>query len=215
MPSSKPTNEIPPKSLEIKQDDKFFSRLLSKESSMVEAESSFRVYYGATGAVPFMWESQPGTPKHTFSNASIPPLTPPPSHSTKSREKSAKKGRGSKLFFTVLLRMLRVRRIAHVTPASSISSSSSSLSSSSFSSSVSSVTRMSMLPRRRPFFMCSRPASALDVEVGGEEEERNGGSPTSTMCLFSSRHGCCKLGSVKSALPSVVGDRSGQHHVAA
>lgn len=62
-------------------DNNFFSRLLSKDTSM--ANPSFRVYYGsgAAGSVPFIWESQPGTPKHysLFSESSLPPLTPPPS----------------------------------------------------------------------------------------------------------------------------------------
>ncbi|KAL6126824.1 hypothetical protein ACLB2K_074869 [Fragaria x ananassa] len=50
-------------------------KLVAKETSV--ANSSCRVYYGAAaGAVPFMWESQPGTPKHTLSETSLPPLTP-------------------------------------------------------------------------------------------------------------------------------------------
>ncbi|KAE8662767.1 saposin B domain-containing family protein [Hibiscus syriacus] len=77
------------KTLEIKQDDKFFSRLLSKETSVTNP--SFRVYYGGLpGAVPFTWESQPGTPKYTFSDTSIPPLTPPPSYYSKSTTKPIK-----------------------------------------------------------------------------------------------------------------------------
>ncbi|KAK4755450.1 hypothetical protein SAY87_009207 [Trapa incisa] len=65
-------------------DGKFFSRLVSKESSSI-TNSSFRVYYaGVAGKVPFMWESQPGTPKHALfassdSFSDLPPLTPPPS----------------------------------------------------------------------------------------------------------------------------------------
>ncbi|KAJ8442653.1 hypothetical protein Cgig2_003697 [Carnegiea gigantea] len=48
-------------------------------------ETSFRVlYYGAHEVtVPFMWESQPGTPKHpifTQNDSMLPPLTPPPSY---------------------------------------------------------------------------------------------------------------------------------------
>ncbi|KAK1409289.1 hypothetical protein QVD17_35815 [Tagetes erecta] len=46
-------------------------------------ESSFRLlYYGSAsaGSVPFMWESQPGTPKHALAESSLPPLTPPPSY---------------------------------------------------------------------------------------------------------------------------------------
>ncbi|KAJ8484606.1 hypothetical protein OPV22_017091 [Ensete ventricosum] len=73
------SSELPKPCLQMKQDGKVYSRLLSKESSM--ANSSFRVYHGvASGAVPFLWESQPGTPKHTISVADLPPLTPPPSY---------------------------------------------------------------------------------------------------------------------------------------
>ncbi|ESW21865.1 hypothetical protein PHAVU_005G105700 [Phaseolus vulgaris] len=60
--------------LQIKQDDKFFSKLLSKENSM--SKPSFRMVV----AVPFVWESQPGTPKYTFFHDTFPPLTPPPSY---------------------------------------------------------------------------------------------------------------------------------------
>jgi hypothetical protein len=70
---------------------KIFPRLLSKETSL--ANSSCRVLYygGASGAVPFTWESQPGTPKHTLSDqASLPPLTPPPSYYSKSFSNSLK-----------------------------------------------------------------------------------------------------------------------------
>ncbi|KAJ6975246.1 hypothetical protein NC653_031181 [Populus alba x Populus x berolinensis] len=57
MPSD--GQQVSQQSLEIKQNDKFFTRIMSKESSM--ANSSNRVYYGgASGAVPFMWESRPG-----------------------------------------------------------------------------------------------------------------------------------------------------------
>lgn len=70
---------------QIKKDDKLFgtcSRVVSKETST--GNPSFRVLYygGVSGAVPFMWETQPGTPKHKlFSDHSTPPtLTPPPSY---------------------------------------------------------------------------------------------------------------------------------------
>lgn len=63
----------------IKQDDKFFSRLLSKESSA--SNPSFRVYYGgAPSSVPFVWETRPGTPKNPSFDDSLPPLMPPPSY---------------------------------------------------------------------------------------------------------------------------------------
>ena len=84
-------HRLPQESLQIKADGKFFSRVLSKESS--GPNSSYRVLYygGAAGAVPFMWEIQPGTPKHTLSDTSLtPPLTPPPSHHSINPSKSRK-----------------------------------------------------------------------------------------------------------------------------
>lgn len=80
------------KSFRIKHDDvSFFSRLLSRQQTTAAAATnthSFRVYYADDDvSVPFVWESQPGTPKHRFSggggeNALRPPLTPPPSFFT-------------------------------------------------------------------------------------------------------------------------------------
>ncbi|KAI3474270.1 hypothetical protein Pfo_029058 [Paulownia fortunei] len=98
MPCSSP--DIHQKSFRIKHDDdKFFTRLLSKESS--KSIPSFRVYYGdVSSAVPFMWETRPGTPKHTSSdNSHIPPLTPPPSYYTNNVNNSSKKQSRSKLLF--------------------------------------------------------------------------------------------------------------------
>ncbi|KAG7607770.1 hypothetical protein ISN44_As05g000860 [Arabidopsis suecica] len=70
-----------------KQDTATFSGKLpstkQRFSSVSAACPSFRIYYydGAAGAVPFEWESHPGTPKHPSSELpTLPPLTPPPSH---------------------------------------------------------------------------------------------------------------------------------------
>ncbi|KAF3682935.1 hypothetical protein T459_23341 [Capsicum annuum] len=67
------------KSLRIKHEDsnKFLTKLLSKENSKAAASiPPFRVYYNDVPcSVPFSWELQPGTPKHTFSQTSLlPPL---------------------------------------------------------------------------------------------------------------------------------------------
>ena len=63
---------------------KLYSKMLSKEAAATLAVPvpSFRVYYGvaSAGSVPFLWESQPGTPKSSPSAAALPPLTPPPSY---------------------------------------------------------------------------------------------------------------------------------------
>lgn len=124
-------------SFRIAQDGRFFSRLMSKESST--ANSSSRVfYYGekSVAAVPFMWEAQPGTPKHPLSETSLPPLTPPPSYY--STNKSNAKRRNYSKFSSILPRLSGSRK-SHVSPTSSSSSSwspsSSSSSSIAFSSS--------------------------------------------------------------------------------
>ncbi|RRT40492.1 hypothetical protein B296_00054025 [Ensete ventricosum] len=74
------SSDRPLSPLRIKQEGNFYARLLSKEGSL-SATPSFRVYYGvSSGSVPFVWESQPGTPKATVAAAGVPPLTPPPAH---------------------------------------------------------------------------------------------------------------------------------------
>lgn len=71
---------MPQSPLRIKQDGKFYERLLTKESSA--ASLSFRYYWAEPGAVPFVWESQPGTPKDVARMAAgaLPAITPPPSY---------------------------------------------------------------------------------------------------------------------------------------
>ncbi|XP_040380368.1 uncharacterized protein LOC102701450 [Oryza brachyantha] len=66
-----------------KEGSKLYSRMMSKEAAAAPlAVPSFRVYYGvaSAGSVPFLWESQPGTPKSSPCTAVLPPLTPPPSY---------------------------------------------------------------------------------------------------------------------------------------
>ncbi|KAL3521295.1 hypothetical protein ACH5RR_019444 [Cinchona calisaya] len=121
----------PPKFLQIKKDDKFFSRLLSKENSNNKVEASFRVLYygGNSSSIPFMWESQPGTPKHTFSDDSLlPPLTPPPSYQLATPRKKTMQNKPSKPnFLHSIFRRIYSRKSANKSaPFSSPSYSSSS-----------------------------------------------------------------------------------------
>ncbi|GAB2288212.1 hypothetical protein Dimus_022554 [Dionaea muscipula] len=211
-------HQLPQRPPEIKQNDKFFSRLLAKEQNNNRAAESpsFRVYYGtATGSVPFMWESQPGTPKHTLAGTTLPPLSPPPSYNTKSHEKSSAKRRRSqvlKLLASFFPRQPLVRRNAHVTPTSPVSVFRSSLSSSSSSSSFSSRTGKPIFlrRRRRRFLLFSRTASPFHSEMSAAEEEEDvhHGSPTPALCFSGSGRGCGRMGSVKVALRSFVGQRS-------
>ncbi|CAL9749693.1 unnamed protein product [Musa acuminata subsp. burmannicoides] len=112
------SSEICKDFIQMKQDDKFYSTLISRESS--SANPSLGVYYGdAKGAVPFLWESQPGTPKNTISNTTLPPLTPPPSSFPSPRHDGCKKSTKTSLIHTLLPKLtLKVFR----KPSSSSSS---------------------------------------------------------------------------------------------
>ncbi|XP_015973739.1 uncharacterized serine-rich protein C215.13 [Arachis duranensis] len=139
------------KSFRIKQDDKFFSRLMSKETSM--ANSSSRVFYygeSSVAAVPFVWEELPGTPKHSLSETSLlPPLTPPPSYYSKSNHnrrriirRNSSLSKSHNMFSCIFpIRFVeKSKKKTHIltSSSSSLSSPSSSPSSSSSSSSSSS-----------------------------------------------------------------------------
>lgn len=186
-----------PDQLQIKQDGKFFSRLMSKETSM--ANSSSRVYYGgASGAVPFMWESEPGTPKHPSSDTALPPLTPPPSYQSSSKSKSKQKK-------TLFSSIFSCQRKNHANSPSSSSTSTSSSTSSSLSSwssfhcSASSQSanyssnknrKLFQYRRRSANFSCSRSQSVHnfmdddnDEEEEEEKEEGLRSSPSSTLCF--------------------------------
>ncbi|KAL1213343.1 hypothetical protein V5N11_028243 [Cardamine amara subsp. amara] len=99
-----------------KQDTTIFSGKLpstkqrfSSPATAVSACPSFRIYYydGAVGAVPFEWESHPGTPKHPSSELPPPPpLTPPPSHFSFS---GGQIRRGSKMSTKKILALLPTR----------------------------------------------------------------------------------------------------------
>ncbi|PON79044.1 hypothetical protein PanWU01x14_015450 [Parasponia andersonii] len=186
-------HQLPKKSFRIKQDDKFFSRLLSKETS--QPNSSCRVYYGeAAGAVPFVWESQPGTPKHTFETTSLPPLTPPPSYST-TNNYSISKSEGSKLRPLLLLTTIfrkKPKTSGHnklsQPPSSSLSSLSSSSSSSSWSVlssnySASTIQKGRFLSwnLRIPMFDCAAAAHYNVDDHDAPPRHAVSGSPSSTL----------------------------------
>ncbi|EOY20041.1 hypothetical protein QUC31_005847 [Theobroma cacao] len=203
----------PQKGLQIKQDDKFFSRLMSKETSM--ANSSCRVYYGgASGAVPFMWESQPGTPKHPCSDTTLPPLTPPPSYHSSCKSKSMQKTSMKPTLLSFIFPRLTPRK-NHASPSSSRSSTSSS---SSFSSRSSSLHGSPSAPRnqkfqRRSYFSFSRSPVHNCID---DDDEEGLGSPTSTLCFGVKRRnlnefgGCQSMVNMKKALLSIVSHGSGQ-----
>ncbi|XP_044474019.1 uncharacterized protein LOC123202258 [Mangifera indica] len=165
-------------SIQIKEDDKFFSRLLSKETSM--ANPSFRVYYGGVAvAVPFLWESQPGTPKcNKFGEKALPPLTPPPSYYTSSpniEQKPIKKRR----FRSLSLLHIFFPKMNHKKTTNNVSFSSSSCSSSSTFSMVVPITSPLRKHRHARSKFSSR-GSSFDSRII-EDEEPAFGSPTSPL----------------------------------
>ncbi|XP_016450729.1 uncharacterized protein LOC107775505 [Nicotiana tabacum] len=157
----------------IKQDDKFFSRLLSKENT-ARGESSFRYYYcgGSSGSIPFVWESQPGTPKHKFSDTSLPPLTPPPSYQTNAHLKSLQK-QSKPNFFLSIFPKISSKRITF----------SPSLTSPSVSSSCSSSFSMSSIPITGYNPNTRNYRSRSEIEEYDHEKLQIPTSPTSTLCF--------------------------------
>ncbi|KAL1545417.1 hypothetical protein AAHA92_22146 [Salvia divinorum] len=181
------------KSFKIKpDDDKLFSKLLSRES----AKSSFRVYYGdAPSAIPFVWETRPGTPKHNSAgNYQIPPLTPPPSYYTTGGSKSAGGRSRSKLLIHSFLRRMNPKREAAVSHSSSSSFSSMSWSSSSQSSFSDPLSTPAYVSRRRRF-------SSWGSSFDDADDRRGAGFRSSRMCFGIGGGGR----SVKRALLSIVG----------
>ncbi|KAL2899964.1 Lipoyl synthase [Bienertia sinuspersici] len=169
--------------LPIKEDDEFFSKVVTKESSI--ANPSFRVYYGEISvAVPFVWEAKPGTPKHTkhdstFSNEEhqnkdyLPPLTPPPSYYLKQSQNlpsnDTKKFSSTKIFLGLFPKRMHRRQIS---------------STSSSSSSTLSCPSSSIANKRRTM---SRTGSLFDFIVNGQEDEddkeEDMKSPKSVLCF--------------------------------
>lgn len=161
----------------IKDDDKFFSRLLSKENSN-KGESSFRFYYyggsSSSSSIPFHWESEPGTPKHSFTNSTQlnPPLTPPPSYnnnqSLNSHLKSLQKLQPNKPKFYHSIFSKRITYSSSIAPPSPSSSRSSSFS-------------MSSMPLFAYSSNLTKFQSNSHVAISN--------SPTSTHRCFGSRNG--------------------------
>ncbi|KAK7305959.1 hypothetical protein VNO77_43872 [Canavalia gladiata] len=133
MGSDGSNNHSAEMSFRITKDDRFYSRLMAKEISTPNSSSRI-FYYGETSvAVPFMWEAQPGTPKHPLSESSLPPLTPPPSYFSTSKSHNAKRRNSKPKIFSTILPRFASSKKSHVSPSSSWSPSSSSSSSSSWS----------------------------------------------------------------------------------
>ncbi|KAJ6976051.1 hypothetical protein NC653_031778 [Populus alba x Populus x berolinensis] len=120
-------SKLPQKSFKLKQDDKKgSSKRVTRDVSMANL-STEDYHVGASVAVPFTWESQPGTPKIKFREKPLPPLTPPPSYFYNTPKRPAKKLSKSSLLDSIFPKRSYTRKTnLPVSPASSSSSSSSS-----------------------------------------------------------------------------------------
>ncbi|XP_010554705.1 PREDICTED: uncharacterized protein LOC104824354 [Tarenaya hassleriana] len=198
------------------------SRALTKENS--RANSSSRVYYYGGATVPFVWETCPGTPKHSlFSDPSRlplpPPLTPPPSYFSSANLSSKKRCHDKVLkirqthFLASLFHLRKNNNVkGHASqPSFSWSSTSSSVSSSSSSSWSPPVSHSKKLGFHRKNFSlpCSRSPipyvkdDGEDESEAEEEEIRSSSSWTSNLCYGSKggkRGFSSSMGSLKRAL---------------
>ncbi|KAE8717836.1 putative Structural maintenance of chromosomes protein 1 [Hibiscus syriacus] len=175
-------HEIQPdqKGLQIKQDNKFFTRLTSRETSM--ANSSSTVYYGgASVAIPFDWESHPGTPKHPSSDTTLPPLAPPPLYHSSMKSKPKPMTKKSLKPSTVLGSIFRKLIFPRKNHASLPSSSWSPFHG---SGSFSSFMNRKTIHRRRGHFscLCSRSHVHNCMDDGDDDDIRLG-SRASTLCF--------------------------------
>lgn len=120
--------EKPQSPIHIKHEGKFYARLLTKESPM--SNPSFRYYGVVPGSVPFLWETQPGTPKVAVSGITVPPITPPPSYQYQCNETNTKKKKKNKRFImrmsviAAVFRRFRIRKGKTGSSTTAVSSSS-------------------------------------------------------------------------------------------
>ncbi|CAL0317752.1 unnamed protein product [Lupinus luteus] len=152
-------------------------------------------YHGVESAsVPFVWESQPGTPKVRFREKSLPPLTPPPSYQqnvttkkpiTKAKIKNSPK---ASTFLQTIFPKRGTRKACvlspppHESPPLSYSSSSSSLS--------------SFSPRRLSYSVPSSPM----IHSRKSEEEDIYEVPGSSLCFGNARSRGCYSSMFKKVL---------------
>lgn len=169
------------KSLGIIQKNKHFTKqCLTKELSM--SNFSLEDYHGGSSvSVPFMWESEPGTPKVKLRENPLPPLTPPPSYCYTSTKRPIRKLSKSNLLQAIFPKHVSTKTSA-LPPSPPFSSSSSSSSSSSPRSSSYSVPSSPITPWKfRGGGRMSSPRLSVDSRVVDEYEDDQ---YRSTSCLF-------------------------------
>ncbi|XP_027333743.1 YLP motif-containing protein 1-like [Abrus precatorius] len=140
------------------------NRKLKRESANVPNEA----YHVESASIPFVWESQPGTPKVRFKESSLPPLTPPPSYYQNATKKPNIKAKNKNSPKATLLQTIFPMRTARKSSVPPQPGSSNFLSYSSSSSSSSSLSSSS--PRPTSYSVPSSPMTHSS-KIGEEDED--------------------------------------------
>ncbi|KAL9342757.1 hypothetical protein Peur_066082 [Populus x canadensis] len=184
------SSKRPQKSLKLKQvDKKGSSKRVTRDVSMANL-STEDYHVGASVAVPFTWESQPGTPKIKFRENPLPPLTPPPSYFYNTPKRPTKKLSKSSLLDSIFPKRSTRKTNVPVSPASSSSSSSSSSRLSSSWSATYSVpsSPMKISKSRGSYSGMSSPRQYFDsrkmmLNHDDQDHENECEYPVSTFCF--------------------------------
>ncbi|KAK6163834.1 hypothetical protein DH2020_000698 [Rehmannia glutinosa] len=187
------TEAVALKSIRTKSSEERLSsrRRLSRDRPIIIDTSLDGIYYRESSVgIPFLWESQPGTPKLVRSMESphvvLPPLTPPPSfHSTPISRNPSIKHPKTNLVPIVLLPKLNFKKKTQFIHQSSSRSSTSSSSSSPWSSSSSSPFGTPNESKQGRVLSPSRLSSDSRIE----EDEIFESPHVSTWCFCSSTDG--------------------------
>ncbi|CAK7323514.1 unnamed protein product [Dovyalis caffra] len=186
------SSNLPQKSLKLKQDDKKVTcKRVTRDVSMASL-STEDYHVGASVAVPFTWESQPGTPKIKLRENPLPPLTPPPSYFYNTPKRPTKKISKSNILDSIFPKRSTKKTSLPASPASSSSSSSfSSRLSSSWSASYSVPSSPMKVSKSRGLYneIVSSPKKYFDSRKtmlnhgDRDHEEDECESPVSTLCF--------------------------------
>ncbi|KAJ6349142.1 hypothetical protein OIU77_006680 [Salix suchowensis] len=190
------SSNLPQNSLKLNQDDKkVFSKRLARDFTVSNLNTE-DYHVGASVAVPFTWESQPGTPKIMFRENPLPPLTPPPSYSYKNPKRAAKKFSKSNILDSIFPKCSTRKANLPVSPAASSSSSSSKLSPS-WSAKCSVPSSPARVPKSRGSYhgISSRSRRYIDSRktmldhLDDQDRDNECESPVSTLCFGFGRGG--------------------------
>lgn len=213
MLTSSSSTSLPQESLKIKKDDELFSKHLTSNVSMANFFTEDNYHGGSSIAIPFIWESQPGTPKIKFHENPLPPLTPPPSYFYSTPKTPTKKHSKPNFLGTIFPKRSTRKTSIPLSPASPLSSSLR-LSTSPWSSTsyyIPSSPKMVSKSRRR--YEMSSPRKSFESRMMVDEDqevEHECESPVSTLCFGIGRganarssRGSCYASMIKALLRDV------------